>query len=218
MTTLADEKNQLNEEMEEQQTAEQEEKEEMNQNEEVESEQAEAPPMEDEGQRETEEQEKECISSEKEKELKNQIAELENKLEELENRYLRLHADFENYRRRSKLDFEAAQKYRAQSLISDILPVIDNFERALKVETKSDETKSILQGMDMIYKSLVEALKKEGVEPIESVGKEFDPKYHQAVMQVNEEGYGSNIVVEEFQKGYILKDRVIRPSMVKVNQ
>ncbi|MGG0716429.1 nucleotide exchange factor GrpE [Robertmurraya massiliosenegalensis] len=150
--------------------------------------------------------------------LEEQVAALQKELEEKENRYLRLQADFDNSRRRAKLDYEAAQKYRAQSLISDILPVLDNFERALNVETDNEQTKSLLQGMDMIYRSLVDALKKEGVEAIESEGKEFDPNFHQAVMQVAEEGFASNVVVEEFQKGYVLKDRIIRPAMVKVNQ
>lgn len=151
-------------------------------------------------------------------ELEKKIASLEAELEEKENRYLRLQADFENSRRRARLDYEAAQKYRAQSLISDLLPVLDNFERALNVETDNEQTKSLLQGMEMIHRTLLDALKKEGVESIESQGKEFDPHFHQAVMQVEEEGVGSNIVVEEFQKGYVLKDRVIRPAMVKVNQ
>jgi molecular chaperone GrpE len=157
-------------------------------------------------------------SDEKLSELEGKITALEAQLEEKENRYLRLQADFDNSRRRARLDYEAAQKYRSQSLITDILPVLDNFERALNVDTDNEQTKSLLQGMEMIYRSLLDALKKEGVEPIESQGKEFDPNFHQAVMQVEEEGYDSNIVVEEFQKGYILKDRVIRPAMVKVNQ
>ncbi|MFC0415751.1 nucleotide exchange factor GrpE [Cytobacillus solani] len=145
-------------------------------------------------------------------------AELEAKLEEAENRYYRLQADFENSRRRARLDLEASEKYRAQSLIINLLPAIDNFERALQMEADEEQAKSILQGMEMVYRSLLEALKNEGAEPIEAVGKEFDPHIHQAVMQVSEEGFDSNHVVEEFQKGYILKDRVIRPSMVKVNQ
>ncbi|PLT34646.1 nucleotide exchange factor GrpE [Bacillus sp. V5-8f] len=146
------------------------------------------------------------------------IAELEAKVEEMENRYLRLQADFDNARRRARLDLEAARKYRAQDLASDLLPAIDNFERATKVEADNEQTKSLLQGMDMVYKSLLEALKKEGIEPIEAVGKEFDPHLHQAVMQVQDEDFGSNVVVEEFQKGYMLKDRVLRPAMVKVNE
>jgi molecular chaperone GrpE len=143
---------------------------------------------------------------------------LKNKLEESDNRYLRLQADFDNFRRRTRLEIAANEKYRAQKLITDILPAIDNFERALKMEADNEQTKSLLQGMEMVYRSLVETLKNEGVEPIEAAGKEFDPHLHQAVMQVEDANIGSNVVVEEFQKGYMLKDRVIRPSMVKVNQ
>ncbi len=152
------------------------------------------------------------------KEANAKIAELAAKLEEMDNRYYRLQADFENSRRRARLDLEASEKYKAQSLITNLLPAVDNFERALQMEVNNEEAKSILQGMDMIYRSLLEALKGEGAEQIEAVGKEFDPQYHHAVMQVEEEGFDSNIVVEEFQKGYVLKDRVIRPAMVKVNQ
>ena len=147
-----------------------------------------------------------------------EIEKLKTKLDEADNRYLRLQADFDNFRRRTRLDLEAKEKYRAQKLITDLLPAIDNFERAMKMETENEQTKPLLQGMDMVYRSLLEALKNEGVEPIEAVNKEFDPHLHQAVMQVEDENFGSNIIVEEFQRGYKLKDRVIRPSMVKVNQ
>jgi molecular chaperone GrpE len=146
------------------------------------------------------------------------IQDLEAKLQEAENRYLRLQADFDNSRRRARIDLEAAQKYRAQSLITNLLPALDNFERALQVEADNDQAKSLLQGMDMVYRSLTEALKSEGLEAIEAVGNAFDPHIHQAVMQVEDPNFDSNIVVEEFQKGYRLKDKVIRPSMVKVNQ
>ncbi|SIQ25750.1 nucleotide exchange factor GrpE [Peribacillus simplex] len=146
------------------------------------------------------------------------IAELEAKIEEMDNRYLRLQADFDNSRRRAKLDMEAAQKYRVQSIAGDLVEALDNFERATKIEADNEQTKSLLSGMEMVYKAITDALTKEGIEPISSVGEEFDPRLHQAVMQVQDENFGSNIVVEEFQKGYILKDRVIRPAMVKVNE
>jgi molecular chaperone GrpE len=150
--------------------------------------------------------------------LKKENEELKGKLEEAENRILRLQADFENSRRRARLDLEATEKYRAQSLITGLLPAIDNFERALQLEADNEQAKSLLQGVEMVYRSLLDALKAEGAEQIEAVGKEFDPHIHQAVMQVEDESFDSNIVIEELQKGYILKDRVIRPSMVKVNQ
>jgi len=176
----------------------------------------------------TEEQREENVVTEEEATAANEVNsnndyvkemdELKSKLEEADNRYLRLQADFDNFRRRTRLDTAANEKYRAQKLITDLLPAIDNFERALKMDVDNDQTRVLLQGMEMVYRSLVEALKNEGVEPIEAAGKEFDPHLHQAVMQVEDASLGSNIVVEEFQKGYLLKDRVIRPSMVKVNQ
>ena len=147
-----------------------------------------------------------------------EIEALKAKLEEADNRYLRLQADFDNFRRRTRLDQEAGEKYRAQKLITDLLPALDNFERAMKVDADNEQTRVLLQGMDMVYRGMMDALKKEGVEPIEAVGKDFDPHLHQAVMQGEDENFGSNIVTDEFQKGYLLKDRVIRPSMVKVNQ
>ena len=144
--------------------------------------------------------------------------ELKAKVEEAENRILRLQADYENSRRRAKLDLAATEKYKSQSLITGLLPAIDNFERALQIEADNEQTKSVLQGVEMVYRSLLDALKAEGAEQIEAVGKEFDPNLHQAIMQVEDANFDSNIIVEELQKGYILKDRVIRPSMVKVNQ
>ncbi|WP_324636686.1 nucleotide exchange factor GrpE [Bacillus velezensis] len=150
--------------------------------------------------------------------LQHQIDELQGLLDEKENKLLRVQADFENYKRRSRLEMEAAQKYRSQNVVTEILPALDNFERALQVGAESEQTKSLLQGMEMVRRQLMDALEKEGVEAIEAVGQEFDPNLHQAVMQVEDENFGSNIVIEELQKGYKLKDRVIRPSMVKVNQ
>ncbi|MBM7701466.1 nucleotide exchange factor GrpE [Metabacillus iocasae] len=163
------------------------------------------------------EQENDTVEETVENPLQQQVDELKQQLEEQENRYLRLQADFDNFRRRVRLDAEAAEKYRAQSLVTDILPALDNFERALQVEA-NDQTKAVLQGMEMVHRQLVEALQKEGVEAIEAVGKTFDPYEHQAVMQVEEDSHEPNTVIEEFQKGYRLKDKVIRPSMVKVNQ
>ncbi len=147
-----------------------------------------------------------------------EMAELQAKLDETTNRMLRVQADFDNYRRRSKTEKEVAEKYKAQSLITELLPALDNFERAMAVEVESEDAKSLMQGMEMVYRQLNDALSKEGLEEIKAEGEQFDPHFHQAVMQVQEEGYESNQVVEQFQKGYKLKDRVIRPAMVKVNQ
>ncbi|MGE8206189.1 nucleotide exchange factor GrpE [Heyndrickxia sp. NPDC080065] len=146
------------------------------------------------------------------------LNELQAKLDESENRYLRLRADFDNFRRRTQIDREASEKYKAQSLATNLLPAIDNFERAMQITPENEQTKQLMQGVEMVYRNIIDALKQEGIEIIEAVGKEFDPNFHQAIMQGEDENYDSNVVIEVFQKGYVLKDRVLRPSMVKVNQ
>ena len=98
------------------------------------------------------------------------------------------------------------------------MPALDNFERAMQVEATDEQTKSLLQGMEMVHRQLLEALTKEGVEVIEAVGKQFDPNEHQAIMQVEDSEFESKRGCGRIPKGYKLKDRVIRPSMVKVNQ
>lgn len=139
-------------------------------------------------------------------------------IEEEQDKLIRLRADFENYKRRVQLDKASDYKYRAQSVLMDILPVLDNFERALAVETTSEEAASLVKGLDMVYRTLLEAVKKEGLEQIEAEGVAFDPNFHQAVMQEQDDSKESGIVLQELQKGYKLKDRVLRPSMVKVNE
>lgn len=146
------------------------------------------------------------------------VAELEAKLVAEEERYLRLRADFDNLKRRSQLDREAQAKYRAQILLTDLLPVLDNFERALSVDATSEEAQNMKKGIDMVYRSLVEATTKEGLEIIATEGEAFDPNIHQAVMQESNPEQESGIVLQELQRGYQLKDRVLRPAMVKVNE
>ncbi len=164
----------------------------------------------------TEVQEEVELSVEEQYEAK--LAALQAKLDDEENRHLRLRADFDNMRRRQQLDREAAEKYRAQSLLSDLLPVLDNFERALQVETTSEETASIIKGIEMVYRSLLDATEKEGLQVIKAEGEQFDPNIHQAVMQEQDSEKETGVVLRELQKGYILKDRVLRPTMVSVNE
>ncbi|MGF7014084.1 molecular chaperone GrpE [Ornithinibacillus bavariensis] len=155
-----------------------------------------------------------------EEEMNDLVQEIENlkqEKEELYQRFLRTQAEFDNFKKRSQKEKEADRKYKAQDLVTELLPAIDNFERALQVEV-TDENKNLLDGISMVYRQLVDALKSQGVEIIEAVGKEFDPNIHQAVMQVEDDNFESNIVVEDLQKGYLIKDRVIRPAMVKVNK
>jgi molecular chaperone GrpE len=145
------------------------------------------------------------------------IQELESKLDELSQKNLRLQADYDNFRRRTREEQAASLKYKSQSLLEQLLPALDNFERALKTEASNEQAKTLIQGMEMVYRQLADALKQEGLTEVPSVGEKFDPNMHQAVMQVENSEYESNTVIEELQKGYMLKDRVIRPAMVKVN-
>ena len=153
-----------------------------------------------------------------EEQLNVKISELEAKLLEEEGRYLRLRADFDNMRRRAQLDREASEKYRAQKLLTELLPVIDNLDRALQVEVSSDDAVSLYKGIEMVYKTLIEATKQEGLELIPAEGEVFDPNVHQAVMQESDSEKETGTVLRELQKGYKLKDRVLRPSMVSVNE
>jgi len=153
-----------------------------------------------------------------EEESTDPVAELEAKLEQSEEKYLRLYAEFENYKKRTRQELDTERTYRAQSVLRDILPAIDNIERALAQQGESDEFKSLHKGVEMVYESLLHSLKENGLEVIEALDQPFDPNLHQAVMQESDERKDSGIVLEELQKGYKLKERVLRPSMVKVNE
>ena len=146
------------------------------------------------------------------------VQELTEKLHEEENKRLRLLADYENFKRRVTLDKEAHQKYRAQSVVTNLIPVLDNFSRALTVEAKTEEVQTMMTGLEMIYRTFVQALEEEGLVEIKAVDQEFDPNFHQAIMTGNDEDKPTGIVLEELQSGYMLKDRVLRPAMVKVNE
>ncbi|MBB6448820.1 molecular chaperone GrpE [Geomicrobium halophilum] len=140
---------------------------------------------------------------------------LRNELEEWRTKAHRIQADYDNFRKRSRAEKEAAAQYRAQPLMESLLPVLDNFSRAL--DSEAEDSSSLYKGMEMVYKQFHEALESEGLEEIKTEGETFDPSVHQAVMQVEEEGFESGQIVEELQKGYKLKTRVLRPAMVKVN-
>ncbi|WP_010650945.1 nucleotide exchange factor GrpE [Oceanobacillus massiliensis] len=161
--------------------------------------------------------EKETKAQENTSGFEKEMETLKAEKEEVYNRLLRLQAEFDNFKKRSQKEKEADRKYKSQELINELLPAIDNFERALQVET-TEENASLVEGITMVYRQLQDALKSQGVEVIETEGKTFDPTLHHAVMQVEDESIDPNSVVEELQKGYMLKDKVIRPAMVKVNK
>ena len=149
--------------------------------------------------------------------LQEKVDKLEEELKQSEDKYLRLYAEFENFKRRKNKEIETNNVYKSQKVITEILPSLDNLERALQVESDNEEIKSLLKGVEMVYDGLLNVLKSEGVELIETENAQFDPNYHHAVMQDEDSEKESGAILDTFQKGYKLKDRVIRPAMVKVN-
>ena len=183
-----------------------------NENEELEEEEQE--------EQEEQEEEKKDYSFFKKKDSNNE--ELDNALkekEELLTRFKRLQADFLNYKKRVEKEKDSLVNYGIETLTVDILPVLDNFERALEAEVdKDNEDDSFFQGIEMIYDSLVGVLNKNDIKEMESLEEPFDPEYHHAVAMEASEEYEENTVIKILQKGYIMKDKVIRPSMVIVSK
>ena len=147
---------------------------------------------------------------------KNKKDKKDEKIEELTDRLTRQMAEFDNYRKRT--DREKSQMYEigAKDIIEKILPIVDNFERGLKAVPEEEKSNPFIDGMEKIYKQFMTMLEGVGVKPIEAVGQEFNPDLHNAVMHVEDEEFGENIIAEEFQKGYTYRDNVVRHSMVKV--
>ena len=161
---------------------------------------------------ESKEEEKEAKKGLKKKEKKKDKR--DEQIEQLNDKVMRQMAEFENFRRRTEIEKSQMFATGAKSIVEKILPVVDNFERGLA--TVEEGADPFADGMLMIYKQLLTTLDEAGVKPIEAVGQEFNPDFHNAVMHVEDEEVGENIVVEEFQKGYMYNDTVVRHSMVKV--
>ena len=138
------------------------------------------------------------------------------KIEELTDRVKRQMAEFENFRKRSEKEKSTMYEMGARDIIERMLPVIDNFERGLATVPEDEKGSPIAEGMEKIYKQFQKTLEEAGVKPIEAVGQEFDPNFHNAVMHVDDDSLGENIVAEELQKGYMYRESVVRHSMVKV--
>lgn len=143
---------------------------------------------------------------------------MKEKVEELEDRVKRQMAEFENFRKRTEKEKTAMFEVGAKSVIEKILPVVDNFERGLTTIPEEEKGTAFAEGMNMVYKQLMESLEEIGVKPIEAVGNEFDPEYHNAVMQVESEEYEAGTIAQELQKGYLYRESVVRHSMVAVVQ
>lgn len=138
------------------------------------------------------------------------------KIEELTDKLTRQMAEFDNFRKRSEKEKSQMYEIGAKDIIEKILPVVDNFERGIAAVPEEEKSNPFAEGMEKIYKQLMTTLEEIGVKPIEAVGQEFDPDFHNAVMHVEDEEVGENIITEEFQKGYLYRDSVVRHSMVKV--
>jgi molecular chaperone GrpE len=146
-----------------------------------------------------------------------ELEQLRKQADENYQRYLRTQADFDNFRRRARQEKEDLAKYASQKLVESLVPIIDNFDRALQSSKETQDFDGLVKGIDMVFRQFEGVLQTEGVKQIESVGQPFNPEFHQAIMQVETDEYEEGIVVEELQKGYMLNDRVIRPAMVKVS-
>lgn len=161
-------------------------------------------------------EEKEKFPKEKASFFKKKKDKKDEKIEELNDRLMRSMAEFENFRKRSEKEKAQMFEIGAKSIIEKILPVVDNFERGLASISEEEKQGGFAQGIEQIYKQLMSTLSDAGVKPIEAVGKEFNPDFHNAVMHGEDESLGENIVSEELQKGYMYKESVVRHSMVKV--
>ena len=152
--------------------------------------------------------------------VEEQLSAADARAEENYNRLLRITAEFENYKKRMEREMNDFRKFANESLIKDILPIVDNLERALEIPYGNNENafNGMLEGVQMTLKGLLESLEKSGVVPIDSLDKPFDPNFHQAVMQEESEGYPENTVSKELQKGYMMNDRLLRPAMVVVSK
>ena len=163
-------------------------------------------------------EEPEIIEKEKEKTPEDIIAELELKIKELKNTMLKDRADLINTQKRLEKERIMERKYAALGVSKALLTPIDHFELALKHEIDNEENKNIMQGFKIIKDQFTKALEEEGVSEIDAQGEEYDPNFHQAIMTEKVEGTEANIVVEVLQKGYIFKDRLIRPAIVKISE
>ncbi len=165
-------------------------------------------------------EEKDIKKNKKENKKDKEIEELKKQISELNDKNIRVTAEMVNSIRRKEEETTRIMKYANESLILELLVIMDNFERAFNMDDDNmeDEVSKFLNGMKIIYNNLKNILEKYEVKEIDALDKEFDPNFHQAVMQVHEDGKEENIVIEVMQKGYTYKDKVIRPAMVKVNK
>ncbi|MDO3409147.1 nucleotide exchange factor GrpE [Saccharibacillus sp. CPCC 101409] len=173
--------------------------------------------MNEEAAAQTADAETEAPPRESAEQLQERVAALTAQADDYMQRLARSQADFDNFRKRTIREKEELGKYASSKLISELLPVIDNFGRALDTRPEGEASESFAKGVQMIYRQFESVLQAEGLTVMDTIGQPFNPEFHQAIMQVESDEHEEGVVVEEVQRGYLLKDKVLRPAMVKVS-
>ena len=175
-------------------------------------------PPEDAAEETTAEEAAEAIPGEPEKDLEQKLEEAEAEAKSAHDRFLRVSAEFENFKKRTRREVDDFRKYANEALIKELLNVVDNLERAMESSIEAKENNQLLEGVDLTIKEILKIFEKFNVKPIEALEKEFDPAVHQAVLQEPSEAYPDNTVIREFQRGYTIHERLLRPAMVVVSK
>lgn len=150
--------------------------------------------------------------------LKLEVSKKEEELRKLHDKYLRICADFENYKKRNIKEQMEFAKYANEKILRELLPVIDNLDRAILHSKETRDFKGLIEGVELTYKQFLDSLGRFGVKVVQSIGEPFDPSKHQAMGQIESDKYEENIVIEELQKGYLLEDRILRPALVNISR
>jgi len=150
--------------------------------------------------------------------LASQLTKVREEARDIEDRMLRLAAEFENYKKRMQRERETMMKYAEENILKELLPTIDNLERAIEQGQKSEDAAALLEGVEMTYNGLLSALEKFGLTPLSGVGEEFDPNFHEALAMEPSDEVPANVILQEYQKGYMFKDRLIRAAKVVVSR
>ncbi|MEK7306278.1 MAG: nucleotide exchange factor GrpE [Nitrospirota bacterium] len=150
--------------------------------------------------------------------LRLEIPKKDEEILNLQDKYLRICADFENYKKRSMKEQMESAKYANERILKELLPAIDNLERAILHSKETSDLKGLVEGVELTYKQFLDSLGRFGVKVVQSIGEPFDPSRHQALGQVESDKHDENIVIEELQKGYLLEDRILRPALVNISR
>lgn len=171
-----------------------------------------------EGSKKDEETGTEVVSEIETERLKTELAKKKEELSGLHDKYLRICAEFENYKKRNMREQIEFSKYANEKLLKELLPVIDNLERAISHSKETNDLQGLIEGIELTYKQFLDSLGRFGIKVVKSVGEPFDPSRHQAMGQIESDRYDENIVAEELQKGYLLEDRILRPALVNISK